>query len=361
MKWNGETLKALCEQQGIAINKLAESLSVSRPTVYSWFADQVPKGHHLLKLCDLLGIAPASLFEQEPSGVSVPVHRARSNAKITDDRRQISQKLAESYAPLFGEVRASDVLPVIRTTGFDEKNVQETARKLRKLAEIPEGKPCTYKHAFLLLQKLRCYTVFMPLPDAIKSSAFFSEIHGHRVVFVNRKSNVLDLVFYLLHESVHAAFDEEKEISAELETFCDAVAGAIQFPAVYIHLIKELLKPLEPAQQKGLVKKLAQENGHATYGLTKQLFPSDHSRHQAAAKTDNSLRKKYPSLDELFFSNGESAHFLSFYHQLSPQYLELIASVSATLSPRRVGELMGLESELDASLVKEELAQYMEA
>ncbi len=227
--------------------------------------------------------------------------------------------------------------------------------------EPPEGKPCTYKHAFLLLQKLGCYTVFMPLPETIKSSAFFSEIHGHRVVFVNRKSNVLDLVFFLLHESVHAAFDEEKEISAELEAFCDAVAGAIQFPVEYIQLVKELLKPLEPAQQKGLVKKLAQEHGHATYGLTKQLFPSDKARHQAAAKTDNSLRKKYPSLDELFFNNGESALFLSLYHQLSPQYLGLIASVSANLSPRRVGELMGLESELDASLVKEELAQYMES
>jgi hypothetical protein len=43
------------------------------------------------------------------------------------------------------------------------------------------------------------------------------------------------------------------------------------------------------------------------------------------------------------------------------EYLELIASVSANLSPRRIGELMGLENELDASVVKEELAQYVEA
>ncbi|WP_372846514.1 helix-turn-helix domain-containing protein [Pontiella sp.] len=361
MKWNGEKLKALCDKQGVAINKLAETLSVSRPTIYSWFGDQVPKGHHLLKLCSLLDIDPAGLFDQEPSAVSVPVHRARSNARITDERRRLSHELAESYAPIFGEVQASDVLSVIRTTGFDEKNVQETARKLRKLAEIPEGKPCTYKHAFRLLERLGCYTIFTPLPDKIKSSAFFSEIHNHRVVFVNRQSNVLDLVFYLLHESVHAAFDEQTEISSELEIFCDAVAGAIQFPADYIHLIKELLKPLEPSQQKKLIKKLAEENGHVTYGLTKLLFPADKPRHQSAAKTDHSLRKKYPTLDQLFFKDAESAHFLALYHQLSPQYLELIASISANLSPRRVGELMGLESELDASMVKEELAHYMEA
>ncbi|NLX26176.1 MAG: helix-turn-helix transcriptional regulator [Lentisphaerae bacterium] len=360
MKWDGNKLKSACEAQGFSVSGLAEALSVTRPTVYKWFEDQVPKGHHLLKLCGLLDVAPDSLFEQEESAVTVPVHRARSNARITNERRQRSHELAESYVPLFNDVRAVDVLSVIRTTGFDEENVQEAALKLRRLAEIPDKVPCSYKHAFHLLEKLGCYTIFVPLPDEIKSSAFFSKIHGHRVVFVNRYSNVLDLVFYLLHESVHAAFDEQ-EISAELETFCDSVASAVQFPAEYIHLTKELLESLPSTQQKRLIKKLAEENGHATYGLTKQLFPSDKSRHRSAAQTDCALRKKYPTLDELFFSKTESAHFLALYHQLSPQYLRLIASASGQFSARRIGELMGLESELDASLVKEELAQYMEA
>ena len=355
MKWNGEMLKALCEKQGIAKTKLAKMMSVSRPTVYSWFSNKVPKGHHLLTLCELLDVAPAVLFHEEVSPVTVPVHRARSNAKITDERRRVSQKLAEEFAPVFGDVKNTEVLSVIRTTGFDEENVRQAAQQLRNLAEIPEKEPCTYKHAFNLLQKLGCYVVFQSFPSEIKSYAFYSEVYGHRVVFVNRKSNILDLVFFLLHEAVHAAFDEQKEISDDLENFCDAVAGAIQFPSEYLHLVKNLLSDLNAPQQRTLLKKLAKENGHATYGLTKQLFPKDKTRHSAAGKADNYLRRGAPTIDKLFFEKNESAHFLSIYRHLSPQYYQLITSKAPHLSVRRIGELMGLESELDAVQVKEKL------
>jgi len=360
MKWNGELLKSVCEQRGLSKLKLAEQLAVSRQTVYSWFANQVPKGHHLLKLCNVLDVEPASLFENELSAVSVPVHRAKANAKITKERRQISHEIAEEFAPLFGGVNRAELLPVIRTGGFDEAKVRETACKLRMLAGIPEAKPCTYEHVFGLLSKLGCYVVFVPFPDEVKSYAFYSEVHGHRVVFVNRHANVLDLVFCLLHEAVHAAFDEQKEISKELEDFCDAVAGQVQFPSEYIQFVKGLLAKLDDAQQASIIKKMAVENGHALYGLTKILFPDNKPLHGLVAKIDAGLRKSIPTLDGLFFKSGDSSGFLSIYRLLSPLFYGLIQSQADSLSARRVGELMGLESELDAAQVKTLIAKEQE-
>jgi transcriptional regulator with XRE-family HTH domain len=360
MKWNGELLKSVCEDRGLPILKLADRLEVSRQTVHSWLTGQVPKGHHLLKLCRILEVDPASLFVAEASSVSVPVHRVRAKAKVTEDRSRVSHELAEGFAPLFRDARRAEVLPVIRTSGYDAGSIRETARKLRQLADIPEGKPCTYEHVFRLLARLSCYVVFMPFPDAVKSYAFYSSVHGHRTVFVNRSSNVLDLVFFLLHEAVHAAFDEQKEVSLELEDFCDAVAGQVQFPSEYIQFVKGLLAGLDEPQQMLIVKKCAVENGHALYGLAKTLFPEDKEKLRLAGKSDSSLRKRFPTLDTLFFHTGESSGFLARYRLLSPLFCRLIEEQAGSFSARRIGELMGLDSELDASQVKEQLAKGRE-
>ncbi len=361
MNWNGEILKLICEERGLSKSKLAESLAVSRQTVYSWFADQVPKGHHLLKLCEVLDIEPMRLFKEQPLSVSVPAHRVRSNAKVTESRRQLSYEMASEFASLFQDVRSAEILPVIRTAGYGEASVLETARKLRELAEVPDEKHCTYEHAFRLLNRLGCYAVFLPFPAEIKSYAFYSEVHKHRLIFVNRHANVLDLVFVLLHEAVHAAFDEQAEISAELEVFCDAVAGAVQFPPEYVHFVSELLKGLDESQQMQTIKKLAVENGHALYGLTKTLFPADKKRHQSAARRDNTLRKQSPEVDDFFFKKGTCSEFINRYRLLSPLYYRLIEQRAETLSARRVGELMGLESELDAAQVKTVIQKMRES
>ena len=361
MQWNGERLKKICEERGFTRIQLAERLETSRQTVHSWLAGQVPKGHHLLKLCRVLDIEPIGLFDAPPVAVSVPVHRAKANVKVTDKRQQLAHELAVTFAPLFEGAQRADVLLVIRTDGYGADSAQQTASKLRSLAEVPDEKPCTYDYAFRLLAKLGCFVVFVPFPPDVKSYAFYSAIHGNRVVFVNQRANVLDLVFCLLHEAVHSAFDEQQEVSKELEDYCDAVASAVQFPQPYVSFVRGLLKGLSQSQKLQIIKELARENGHALFGLAKALVPDDKAMHQAAARMDNVLRKHYPTIDALLFAKGDSADYISRYRQLSPLFCQLIEAQSDNLSARRLGELMGLESELDAAQIKELTTREREA
>ena len=85
---------------------------------------------------------------------------------------------------------------------------------------------------FRLLHTLKIVTIFRQFPKSLKAYAFYCKIHGHRVVFVNYDTNVLDLIFPLLHETVHAIRDEENGgvPDIEEETFCDVVSNWVQFP-----------------------------------------------------------------------------------------------------------------------------------
>ena len=60
-----------------------------------------------------------------------------------------------------------------------------------------------YGDAFHLLDQLGITTIFRFFPERVKDYAFYTRIHDHRVVFVNNSTNVLDLIFPVLHEAVN--------------------------------------------------------------------------------------------------------------------------------------------------------------
>lgn len=69
-------------------------------------------------------------------------------------------------------------------------------------------------------------------------------IHGHRIVFVNNSTNIIDLIFPVLHEAVHAIRDEiqiNNGFDAAEEAFCDKVANYIQFPDGYVRMVYDVI------------------------------------------------------------------------------------------------------------------------
>jgi repressor LexA len=65
-KFKPEKLAGLRKKKGLSQEELAELVGVTRSTVAKWeIGNRVPKGDHLMKLSDVLGVPPSYFFEGE--------------------------------------------------------------------------------------------------------------------------------------------------------------------------------------------------------------------------------------------------------------------------------------------------------
>ena len=360
MKWEGLKLKGIAKSKKLSLQNLAEGVGVSRQTVNDWIRGQVPKGNHLLLLCKLLDINPNTLFSGDLKNViSVPTHRQRMHSKITRSTQEVALELSKEYLSIFKNSKGSEILPVIRTQDNEGLNdVRKIAEKLRLLSGIPAEKPFDYKHTFKLAEALGIHVIFRDFPASIKSYAFFIKIHGHRVVFVNNTTNIIDLIFPLLHESVHAVRDEinrEGEYDEEEEAFCDLVAGFIQFPPPYVELVYNTIKKLDIPQQVNTLKSFATTYSHSLYGIVKaiKIIKPDFELHVGGA--DTNLRKQFPTVGKIIFAGDDARKFLQIMHVLSKNFLTLISDQIESISNRKLAEILGIDGELDAKEIKTEL------
>ncbi len=124
------------------------------------------------------------------------------------------------------------------------------------------------------MENLGIKIIFKDFPPKIKAYAFYTKIHSYRIVFVNNTTNVLDLIFPLLHEAVHAirdelsindGFDEVEEI------FCDMVANHIQFPDGYVRIVYDVIKDLNIGVQVNKLKTFGRNYSHALFGIVKRI------------------------------------------------------------------------------------------
>jgi len=241
MEWKGERIKELAKEKSVSLSKLSELTGVTRQAVNGWIRGRVPKGGHLLSLCKIFNVSSSYFFsDEEERSITLPVHRTVGKTKVTPELRQEAMKLAKEYAFLFRNDLISGILPVIRVSQRDPGTAGRIAYELRSMSDIPRDYPMDCKHAFTLMERLGTKLVFRYFPRKIKAYAFFTKIYGHRVIFVNNHTNVLDLIFPLIHEAVHAVRDENQiadVFDAEEEEFCDDVANRVQFPDGYVDLV----------------------------------------------------------------------------------------------------------------------------
>jgi len=63
--FRSERLKEARKRKGLSQEKLAELVGVTRSTVAKWeIGDRAPKGDHLIKLSEVLGVSPSYFFEE---------------------------------------------------------------------------------------------------------------------------------------------------------------------------------------------------------------------------------------------------------------------------------------------------------
>lgn len=366
MSWNGSNIKTRSKELGLKLIKVAEKLEVSRQTVNKWIGGQVPRGHHLLGLCRILDTKPEYFFSSMiESLITVPQHRTVRKKKVTPEMKEASFELSEQYLNLFRQAPSQIIIPVVRIKERNEENAKKLARHLRDISSIPSCDPVSYEHAFKLLEKLGIYTIFRVFPDPISKKhiyAFYSKICEQRVVFVNTNTNVLDLIFQILHEAVHAIQDEEtKSIHDEYEeTFCDLVADFTQFPDEYVKHVARYIQGGSPGAIINKLKEMSAEYGHSLYGIYKRLNRHGLCPDLKVGGADTNLKKKFSTIEEILFKDENPRYYVDIIRELSPLFINLISEQIPNCSIRKFAEWLGLSTSIDAKAVMEEMERVKE-
>ena len=358
MEWSGEKIKYLIKENNISIIKLAEMAGVSRQTVNDWINGQVPKGNHLIFLCKTFNVNPDYLFSQDFSGsVTVPVHRARKSAKVTPDMQKDALDLAMEYDLLFRNAPEPGILPVMRGKSRSKETAKKAACDLRIKACLNNDLPPDYKNTFTLMKNLGIKIIFRDFPSNVKAYAFYTKIHDHRVVFVNNATNVLDLIFPLLHEAVHAIRDElsiNDGFDEAEEVFCDMVANHVQFPDEYIKMVYDVIKDLDIPIQINKLKTFGANYSHALYGIIKRIQSINPAFDLKVGGADSNLKKNFLSIGNLLFAKNEPREYVNAIKELSPLFTQVILDQINVLTTRKLGELLGIENIMDVKNVKDE-------
>ncbi|MFH0958130.1 MAG: XRE family transcriptional regulator [Pseudomonadota bacterium] len=360
MEWQGEKLKKLAKDNKLPLSRLAGLVGVSRQTANDWVKGQIPKGIHLISLCKIFSIMPDYFFVDTGSAITIPVHRKRLNAKITPELQKDALSLAREYEFFFRNESEAGVVPVIRTTDRSADSAKKIAIKLREFSGVGKGRPLDLESAFNLLVQLGIKVVFRKFTDITKVYAFYTKIYGHRVIFVNTTISEIDIIFALIHEAVHAIRDEVQVIDgydAEEEGFCDLVANHVQFPDEYVVDVSTAMKGLDSAAQVILLKNTATTHRHALYGIVLRL-----EEHGVALPpmpsiggANTNLRKKFNTLETLFFEDSDPRKFVAKLRKLSPLFVSAVVNQLDHLPTRKLGELFGVDDYIDADSIKQEL------
>jgi len=363
MEWNGNKLRQRVESSGFTQESFSKKVGVTRPTYNAWIGGQVPKGIHLIRIWDVLGLEPDALFESgRPNVRVVPSHRKRGAAKVTDSTNQAATALAESFAGFFDETDAP-VLQLVATLRTSETAVK-LASEMRKLMGLGDGHtPPTLRQVFDLLVKLGVYVVFAKFSEAIKDYAFYTQIKGNRVVFVNTDTNELDLIFPLLHEAVHAVRNvcpgEGEAWDAEEDLFCDRVAGLVQFPNGYVEDVRAVIQVCAKGHLIETLKGFSERHHHAIYGLIRRLVEvkalSQPKNMRPYLMADSGLRKRHVTLRLHLLDEGHIGNFLDAFKAYSPLWARLLQHHIGGMTVSRLAECLDL-SYVDAKSVMEEWA-----
>jgi transcriptional regulator with XRE-family HTH domain len=360
MPWEGQKIKGLVKGKNITLINLAKRIGVSRQAVNDWINGKIPKGNHLVALCQILSITPESLFSDDNSDtISMPMHRTRKNAKVNEHMQQDAIAMVMEYKILFKNIANSVVVPVIRTKGRDEESAIRIAERLRKLSGVKDDEPMDYGDTFKLLNELGITTIFRYFPDSIKDYAFYTRIYDHRVVFVNNSTNILDLIFPVLHEAVHAIRDEvyiDGSYDTEEEDFCDSVANYVQFPDDYVKFIHETIEGLPVGHKVNKLKMFGRKNGHSLYGVYKRLRALADNNNFNVGGADTNLKKEFRTIGDILFESDDPKLFLELLSTLTPRLINTLREQSESISYRKIGQLLGLESALDSKEIEKILS-----
>jgi transcriptional regulator with XRE-family HTH domain len=359
MAWNGEAIKKRLHELAMTQIALSKKLGVDRVSINNWINGNIPKGLHLIKLCKILGVEPDYFFgDSIAQKIAIPLHRTTRGKPVTEESQHAAMQLIDEYKSLFAHNESIDLVQRIEGDVFNTKTAKDLALILRKFASIEEGQPISYRSVFNLLDLLKIIPVFRSFPVVLNSYAFYYNINGYRLIFTNTQKNVLDLVFPLLHDTVHVLRDgTSNEYSEEEERFCDTVANYAQFPDGYVAKIAAELKRKSPGEKINILKQFSKQNGHSLYGIVKRLKPLRISIPDSYGGADTKMRQGIPVISQILFKSNSPTEYASTLKALTPHFFSLLKSKAPHVGDRVFATWAGLDSALDGAELKRVILQ----
>jgi len=132
----------------------------------------------------------------------------------------------------------------------------------------------------------------------------------------------------------------------------------VQFPDAYVSLVHDAISGLKPSVQVNKLKVFARKYRHSLYGISERIRDFDSSFHLNVGGADTNLKKEFPTVGMILFKECSPHAYIEILKGLSPLFISLMWDQCENLSTRKIGELLGQESLLDAREVK---ASLMEA
>jgi len=364
MSWQGQHIKTLAKKKKLALKNVAEQVGVSRQALNDWAKGQVPKGSHLLRLCKTLEVAPDVFFSPErDTRITVPMHRTRKTAKLNDSMQKEARDLAAAYELFFREASDPGLVQSLRIYKKTEAEIQKASSSLRKLSGVENDAPMSFRHVFSLMKDLGVNIVFSDFHEKIKAYAFYTKVNNHRVVFVNFKTKIFDLIFSILHESIHSirdesnAYDDSCLYDSEEEDFCDKIASRAQLNNEYFSFVLEAIQGLNEKTQLSQLAKFAAKNNHTMHAIQKRIGDELPDSGNKIYRVETNLRKSSPTVRDSLFKAKDARDYIEHWKSVSPIYLGHVVEQIEKLSPRRLCELLSIDSELDAVEAKAELVR----
>jgi Zn-dependent peptidase ImmA (M78 family) len=207
-----------------------------------------------------------------------------------------------------------------------------------------------------LLDQLKVCAIFTSFPKEIKDYAFYTQLRGSRVVFINTATSVLDLVFPVLHEAVHAIrpvleSNDQEEIDRE-EDFCDMVASLVQFPDAYIREVRIALDG--DGRHMQVLEAFARQHAHVISGLAKRLGlvkPGSKIYYMADSKLKQKIKQ---TLRDCLMPNEHVSVFLQNLARYSPRWFALLKKRCNEVTVSKLAEYVDV-SHVDAKEVRYEI------
>jgi hypothetical protein len=163
---------------------------------------------------------------------------------------------------------------------------------------------------------------------------------------------------------VHAVRDEYRvnnDFDEDEELFCDMVANYIQYPDEYVRMVYDVIEDLKAGMQVNKLKTFGKKYSHALFGIVKRIKHIDSDFNLKIGGADTNLKKEFPSIGEILFKDNEPREYVDAITNLSPLFIDTILYQIKGLTNRKLGEILGIESLMDAKAVKDELMRLKRA
>jgi len=119
-----------------------------------------------------------------------------------------------------------------------------------------------------------------------------------------------------------------------------------------VKFVFETINGLPTSHKINKLKIFGRKYSHSLYGIFKRLKTIEPGLNLNIGGADTNLKKEFRTIGEILFKNDDPKSFVELLSALTPRFINILKEQNENISCRKLGQLLGLESALDAKEIK---------